>query len=79
MRLAPFPLESKTETAMRKLKQATQREKTRRALREQKEADATSRDRSASKPMKASARSGASVPRRAAEKAGSPSHKATLH
>lgn len=65
---------------MRKLKQATQREKARRAVREkQKEAGLTGNDRPASKPVETGVRNGHSLPPRTASQARPPSHKATLH
>lgn len=77
MRLPSFQLGSETETAMRKLKQATQRQKARRALKEKKEQAETSHDRP--KSMKAGTRTGQTSTGRPAGGRNGHSQKATLH
>jgi hypothetical protein len=79
MRSSSFQPKNETETAMRKLKQATQRAKARRELKEKKERTETGYiDRPASKVAKTSIRNGHSPPPGRTASAGR-SQKTTLH
>jgi hypothetical protein len=80
MRLPSFQLESDMETAMRKLKQATQRERARRKLKEGKaQGEAAHHHEPPPKSMSAGTRNGHSPPTHAMSTADRRGQKATLH